>query len=71
MLGDNARAVRIKRRNGSPIVLVCPDAEKVVAAVEEARARLQAGAVPRTRVSVESEGESEGEGESAARRRGR
>jgi hypothetical protein len=52
MLGDNARAARITRRNGSAIVVVCPDAEKLVAAVHEAMHRR---AVPRTRVELEEE----------------
>jgi hypothetical protein len=52
MLGDNAKAARITRRDGSKMVLVCPDAEAVVAAV---RMAMERRALPRTRVAVPDE----------------
>jgi hypothetical protein len=54
MLGDNAKSVRIQRRNASPLVIVCPDAEGVVRAITEARSRL-ARSTPKTRVEVPEE----------------
>jgi hypothetical protein len=68
MLGDNQKAVRIRRRNGSPLVIVCPDAERVVRAIDEARSRL-ARSTPSTRVEVPDESATEEEEPSADRER--
>lgn len=47
MFGDNARAVLLTRKSGQRIVIACPNADKVVEAVQRAQA---IRALPRTRV---------------------
>ncbi len=69
LMGDNARAVHIRRRNGPPIVLVCPEPEIVLRAIEEACARLEAGAAPKTRVDVAEDEAAEAEAEAEASER--
>jgi hypothetical protein len=60
MLGDNATSARITTRDGRKLVIVCPDAHVLVAAVRDA---VQRQAVPRTRVESERDGEGDGERE--------
>ncbi len=60
MLGDNASAARITKSDGRKLVVVCPDAQRLVAAVQEAMRRR---AVPRTRVEMEGGAEDAAENE--------
>lgn len=50
MLGDNAQAARITTSDGRRLVIVCPDAPTLVAALREAMRRRRG--LPRARVAV-------------------
>lgn len=52
MLGDNARAARLTTSDGRKIVIVCPDADVLVAALNEAMRRRSA---PKARVAIEDD----------------
>jgi len=54
MFGDNARAVLLTRKSGQRIVIACPNADKVVEAVQRAQA-LRALSRTRAGEAVESE----------------